>query len=263
MDILITPQEGAPFDNLPAHTLSRLLLALERCKFLTDHLSLPTGHKAFVQSSALEQIRHVQAHTDGSGGSGGGSSSTKSGSRASRAGSVHSSKSRVSQFLNSPPRTTNTQDHQHEPQQDFVSPTRRSFGLTQLADIPEASSECDNEDEQFLSDEDGDLPSGSEASGAESGREQLSGAEDGDRDVGGEGYGTQSDMEAAGGGDGEGGDDAQAVKYDTYGGKRKKTTHRLYFGSRSSYMGVCQVPHPGALHRRIDIKVIFFIWLKL
>jgi hypothetical protein len=47
----------------------------------------------------------------------------------------------------------------------------------------------------------------------------------------------------------------EGVKYDTYGGKKKKTTHRLYFGSRGSYMGVCKVPRPSAIHRRIDIKV--------
>jgi hypothetical protein len=62
---------------------------------------------------------------------------------------------------------------------------------------------------------------------------------------GGEGYGTQSEVEG----------EEEGVKYDTYGGKRKVSKHRLYFGSRGSYMGMCQVPRPGALHRRIDIKV--------
>lgn len=248
VDILITPVEGTP-DSLPSHTLSRLLIALERRGFLTDHLSLPTGHKAFVQSSALEQIQHVQAH-----GSGGGGTGTARSSKASRAGTAHSSATRATQ------RTSQTAPSQASPSsqkshygspgsthtqaprlsQGPSSPPHLSLsGLLEMTDIPEANSDMELE----LSDED-DLPSGSEGSVADSEREQLS------QDEGGEGYGTQSDMDGA---DAE--EDDQSVKYDTYGGKKKKTTHRLYFGSRSFYMGVCRVPRPGSLHRRIDIKV--------
>jgi hypothetical protein len=84
---------------------------------------------------------------------------------------------------------------------------------------------------------DADLPSGSEDEFANLSEDERSDWEGGS--------GSQS-----------GGEEAEdGVKYDTYGGKKKKTTHRLYFGSRGSYMGVCRVPRPNAIHRRIDIKV--------
>lgn len=239
VDILITPSDSAVADSLPANTLSRLLLALERRGFLTDHLSLPSGHQEYVANSALQQQMHYQA-TAGTAGS----SYAKSSS-----GHSHRSSSQRSGHIEHNSKAGAVTQHQAMSQSplagaavcDVNSPTPSQL-FSALSPVGQSGSHV------------------SEALGSEALRVSESALSLSDEDCEGEasdwvdsngeeqytdGYGTQS---------GEEGQD-NSVKYDTYGGKKKKSAHRLYFGSRGSYMGVCIIPGEGAIHRRIDIKV--------
>ena len=227
-------------DSLPANTLSRLLLALERRGFLTDHLSLPSGHQEYVANSALQQQLHFQA-TAGTAGSSYAKSSSGRSHRSSSQRSdrnAHNSKAGAvtqHQAVSQSPLAGTAVCDVHSP-----TPSQLSFALSPMGQsgshVSEAlGSEALGVSESALSLSDEDCEGEASDWAVDSnGEEQYS-----------DGYGTQSGEEGG----------KNSVKYDTYGGKKKKSAHRLYFGSRGSYMGVCIIPGEGAIHRRIDIKV--------
>lgn len=224
VDILITPVEGR--EDLPPNTLSQLLEALSRRGFLTDHLSLPTGHREFVENSALEALHQMnRSQSLGRSRTGSVRGSVRSGTGSSSSNNTGSSQLRSptsqSQSL------TQSQSQFMSQSMSLGTPPGATFS-TDFPFSPTQDSDRDSSGElEFGDDNDSDLGS-------------VRDDEEGDE------AGTQSETELGPG---------EPTKYDTYGGKKRKSEHRLYFGSRSSYMGVCRVPHPGSLHRRIDIKV--------
>ncbi len=253
VDILITPMEGR--NELPEHTLSQLIEALTRRGFLTDHLALPTGHREYVETSALQAIQRVHTEIDPARRLGSVSGSVRSGSK----GSVRWGGGSVRGSAKGSERNAANSQSQSQSRFSQLSPLTQSQLQSQSQSQSQSQLYSPSKYNTRTQRDDSDVDEGSMAS--------QSGFEDSDEDIGSlhddvsgdEGHFTE----------GEGGADTQSetelastpskAKYDTYGGKKVKSEHRLYFGSRGSYMGVCRVPHPGSLHRRIDIKVKFLI----
>jgi hypothetical protein len=259
VDILITPSDEYPQDSLPANSLSRLILALERRGFLTDHLSLPTGHKDYLASSALAQIQHVHSSSSRAGSA---YAASKAPSRRSAgSGRTHSStmsapRSQLTTQQSAPGTqytapTTQLSAHASPPRQRLYSDTPVDTTQEGTQSAPPHTTHgalhVDAGPGDVSSDE---LPSGSEGDDLDDAGHY---SDYGFTDEGEDGYGTQSGEEF----DPEEG----VVKYDTYGGKKKPSKHKLYFGSRGSYMGVCRLPHPESRYRRLDIKVRSVLYL--
>eukprot|EP01032_Pedospumella_encystans_P013614 gene13614-15664_t len=242
VDILITPMEGR--NELPAHTLSQLIEALTRRGFLTDHLSLPTGHREYVETSALQAIQRVHSEIDPSRRLGSVTGSVRSGSK----GSVRGGGGSVRGSVKGSERNTANSQSQSQSQFSQLSPLTQSQLSQSQSQFYSPSKFPTQRDDSDV--DEGSIASQSDFEGSDedigSLHDDVSGDE-GNLTEGEGGAGTQSETELA--------NTPSKAKYDTYGGKKVKSEHRLYFGSRGSYMGVCKVPHPGALHRRIDIKV--------
>lgn len=247
IDILITPADDHPQDSLPGNSLSRLILALEQRGLLTDHLSLPTGHKEYVAASALAHIQQIHSSSSRAGSTYAGSKAPSRRSSASgRAPSLSSAPAQRSQAIPLSPGGTQTSIGGYPQAPLSFSPPqsigRRLNGPALTAATTQEATQLDATQPMEGDVHSDDPPTDSEGEGLDGNYSDFGFTDDGE-----EGYGTQSD---------DGFDPEEGVvKYDTYGGKRRKTQHRLYFGSRGSYMGVCRLPHPGARYRRIDIKV--------
>jgi hypothetical protein len=214
IDILLTPPAGQ--EEVSPNTLYRLLLALEHSGFLTDHLSLPTGYREYVQNSALAMHHKVKSTASAAGGFIGspGPASVRSGRTSVTESSLALSKSSSSSHGG-------------------------SGGLITAPDLA-----TDNAD-SALNEKNQELEHHVSLSDDECSAGEF--ADHGDEDFGGKDY--YSDDNHSGGTVGKGSIMAKKADGDS------NRQHRLYFGSRGSYMGVCRVPVPGSLYRRIDIKV--------